>query len=79
MGARFSSTGRSRITSSRTSHTSGCARSTMRLALLMLCASPERTNACMTNGLKSSSAIFFGSPHWCSLRVGPTMITERPE
>ena len=33
----------------------------------------------MTNGLKSSSAIFFGRPHWCRRRVGPTVITERPE
>ena len=31
------------------------------------------------DGLKSSSAICFGSPHWCSFRVGPTTITERPE
>ena len=30
-------------------------------------------------GLNSSSAIFFGSPHWCSLSSGPTTITERPE
>jgi hypothetical protein len=25
----------------------------------------------MTNGLNSSSAIFFGRPHWCSLSSGP--------
>ena len=30
------------------------------------------------NGLNSSSAIFFGRPHWCSLSSGPTTITERP-
>jgi len=29
-------------------------------------------------GLNSSSAIFFGSPHWCRRSVGPTTITERP-
>ena len=31
------------------------------------------------NGLNSSSAIFFGSPHWCSFSSGPTTMTERPE
>ena len=30
------------------------------------------------NGLNSSSAIFFGSPHWCSFSSGPTTMTERP-
>ncbi len=30
-------------------------------------------------GLNSSSAISLGRPHWCSLRVGPTVMTERPE
>ena len=30
------------------------------------------------NGLNSSSAIFFGRPHWCSFSSGPTTITERP-
>ena len=33
----------------------------------------------ITNGLKSSSAIFLGKPHWCNLSSGPTTITERPE
>ena len=37
------------------------------------------TSRLMMNGLKSSSAISFGSPHWCSLRCGPATITERPE
>ena len=31
------------------------------------------------NGLNSSSAIFFGRPHWCSFSSGPVTITERPE
>src|ERR1700685_2754325 len=31
------------------------------------------------NGLNSPSAIFFGSPPWCSFNSGPTTITERPE
>ncbi len=30
------------------------------------------------NGLNSSSAMIFGSPHWCSFRYGPATITERP-
>ena len=79
VGARFSSTGWSLMTSSRTSHTSGRTRSTMRLALLMLCAKPFSTSWRMTNGLNSSSAIFFGRPHWCSFSSGPTTMTERPE
>ncbi len=79
VGARLSSTGRVLITSSSTSHTSGRARSTIRFALLMLCASPRETSACMTNGLNSSSAIRFGKPHWCNFSSGPTTITERPE
>ncbi len=78
VGARFSRTGWSLMTSSSTSHTSGRTRSTMRLALLMLCAKPFSTSCRMTNGLNSSSAIFFGRPHWCSFSSGPTTITERP-
>jgi hypothetical protein len=33
----------------------------------------------MMNGLNSSSAISFGSPHWCRRSAGPATITERPE
>ena len=79
VGARFRSTGWSVMTSSRTSQTTGTTRSTRRLALLMLWASPFSTSCRMTNGLKSSRAIFLGRPHWCSLRSGPTTMTERPE
>ena len=79
VGARFSSTGWSLMTSSSTSHTSGRTRSTIRLALLMLWAKPFSTSCRMTNGLNSSSAIFLGRPHWCSFSSGPTTITERPE
>ena len=79
VGARFSRTGWSLMTSSRTSQTSGRTRSTMRLALLMLWAKPFSTSWRMTNGLNSSSAIFLGRPHWCSLSSGPTTMTERPE
>ena len=79
VGARFRSTGWSLMTSSRTSQTSGRTRSTMRFALLMLWAKPFSTSWRMTNGLNSSSAIFFGRPHWCSFSSGPTTMTERPE
>ena len=54
-------------------------RSTMRLADLMFWASSRSTSAFMTNGLNSSSAICLGRPHWCSLSVGPTTMTDRPE
>ena len=79
VGARFNNTGCSRITPSRTSHTWGRRRSTMRLADLMFWASSASTSRFMTKGLKSSSAINLGRPHWCSLRFGPITMTERPE
>ena len=79
VGARLSSTGCSVMTSSRTSHTTGRARSTIRLALLMFCAWLRSTSRFITNGLNSSSAICLGRPHWCSLSCGPTTMTERPE
>ena len=79
VGARFSSTGCSLMTSSSTSHTWGRRRSTMRLADLMFWASSASTSFFMTNGLNSSRAMSLGRPHWCSLSVGPTTMTERPE
>ena len=79
VGARLRSTGCSLMTSSRTSQTSVSGRSIMRLADLMFCASSMSTSRFITNGLNSSSAISFGRPHWCSLSVGPTTMTERPE
>ena len=79
VGARFSSTGRSRMISSSTSHTCGRERSTMRFAALMFCAWLRSIRRLMTNGLKSSSAICLGRPHWCSFSCGPTTMTERPE
>ena len=79
VGARFSSTGCSRMTSSRMSHTSGPSRSTRRLAALMVEASPRSCSFWKMKGLKSSSAIFFGRPHWCRRSCGPTTMTERPE
>ncbi|MCY1515362.1 hypothetical protein D9M68_499450 [compost metagenome] len=79
VGARFSSTGCSRMTSARTSQTSGSSRSTIFLAALMVVAMPRASSLPKMNGLNSSRAIFFGRPHWCRRRVGPTVITERPE
>src|ERR671927_292748 len=77
VGARFSSTGCSVMTSSSTSQTTGRARSTIRLADLMFCAWLRSTSRFMTKGLNSSSAICLGRPHWCSLSCGPTTMTER--
>ena len=79
VGARFSSTGCSWMTSSRMSHTSGRSFSTYFLAALIDEAMPRSSSLRRMNGLKSSSAIFLGRPHWCSLRYGPTTMTERPE
>ena len=79
VGARFRSTGCSAITSSRTSQTSGVIESTYFFAALMFCTDLRSTSLLMMNGLNSSSAISFGSPHWCSFRLGPATITDRPE
>ena len=79
VGARFSSTGCSEMTSSSTSHTTERERSTIRLADLMFWAWLRSTRRFMTKGLNSSSAICLGRPHWCSLSCGPTTMTERPE
>ena len=67
------------MTSSSTSQTSGTIESTIFLAALMFCTALRSTSRLMMNGLKSSSAISLGRPHWCSLSVGPETITERPE
>ena len=79
VGARFRSTGCSAMTSSSTSQTSGTIDSTCFFAALMFWTDFRSTSRLMMNGLKSSSAISFGSPHWCSFRFGPATITERPE
>ncbi len=79
VGARFNITGCWRITDARTSQTSGVSRSTIFFAALMVVAWPEACSLAKMNGLNSSSAIFFGRPHWCRRRFGPTVITERPE
>src|SRR6187399_1472584 len=63
VGARFSSTGCSAMTSSSTSQTSGrTARSTIRFADLMFCAWERSTRRFITNGLNSSIAMYFGRP-----------------
>ena len=67
------------MTSSSTSHTSGIIESTIFLAALMFCADLRSTSRAMMNGLNSSSAISFGSPHWCRRSDGPDTITDRPE
>ncbi len=79
VGARFRSTGCSAMTSSSTSQTSGTIDSTYFFAALMFWTDFRSTSRLMMNGLKSSSAISFGSPHWCSFSVGPDTITDRPE
>ena len=71
--------GCSAMTSSSTSQTSGTIDSTYFFAALMFWTDFRSTSRLMMNGLKSSSAISFGSPHWCSFRFGPATMTERPE
>ena len=66
------------MTSSSTSQTSGIIESTIFLAALMFWTALRSTSRAMMNGLNSSSAISFGSPHWCSFSDGPETITERP-
>ena len=79
VGARFSSTGCSAMTSSSTSHTSGIIESTIFLAALMFCTCLRSTRRLMMNGLNSSSAISLGRPHWYRRSSGPATMTERPE
>ena len=64
VGARFSNTGWSFITSSNISHTSGFNLSTILFAFLILWAIPRPTSSFITNGLNNSTAISFGTPHW---------------
>ena len=79
VGARFSSTGCSWMTSSSTSQTSGIIESTIFLAALMFWTCLRSTSRAMMNGLNSSRAISLGSPHWWIFRFGPETITDRPE
>ena len=79
VGALFKITGCSRIMNSNASQTSLLSFSTSLFACLIVVAKPSLSNLAYRNGLKSSSAIFFGKPHWCSLSSGPTTITDLPE
>ena len=79
VGARFNKIGCSRITSSKISQTTGSWLSTIFFAALIVVAKPITSNLWKINGLNNSSAISFGKPHWCRRKVGPTVITERPE
>ena len=79
VGARFSSTGWSWMICSRISYTSGLSFSTIFLARLTVSAMPFSTSLWMMNGLKSSTAIALGRPHWWSRSSGPTTMTDRPE
>ena len=67
------------MTSSSTSQTSGVIESTYFFAALMFWTALRSTSRLMMNGLKSSSAMILGRPHWWSFRYGPATITERPE
>ena len=67
------------MTSSRMSQTTGVPDSTSFFAALMVVAIPIASRREKMKGLNSSSAINLGRPHWCSLSVGPTTMTERPE
>src|SRR5690606_6028685 len=78
VGARLSSTGRSRMTSGRMAHTSGSSRSTIFLAALMVVARPRCSSLPKMDGLNSSRAIVLGRPHWCSRRLGPTAPVRTP-
>ena len=79
VGARFSSTGCSWMTSSSTSQTSGIIESTIFLAALMFWTCLRSTSRAMMNGLNSSRAISLGSPHWWIFRLGPETMTDLPE
>ena len=45
----------------------------------MVDANPNLFSLAYKKGLNNSKAIFFGKPHSCSFKSGPTTITERPE
>ena len=72
-------TGLERIMFSRISYTCGVCFSSSFFALFRVAAIPFVSRSFRMNGLKSSSAISFGIPHWSSLRFGPTTMTDLPE
>ncbi len=79
VGARFSITVWPLVTSSRTSHTIFSSRSIIFFALRTVWTLPIAFSWRMMNGSNSTSAIFFGSPHWFMRSPGPTTMTLRPE
>ena len=79
VGALFNSTGCSLTINSKASQTSSLSISTNFFAFLFVVANPNLFNLAYKNGLNNSKAIFFGKPHWCNFRSGPTTITDLPE
>ena len=79
VGALFKITGCSLIICSNASQTSGFSFSTIFFACLIVVAKPSLSNLAYKKGLNNSTAIFFGSPHWCSFNSGPATITDLPE
>ena len=79
VGALFNITGCSLTINSNASQTSFRSLSTNFFACLIVDASPNLFNLAYRNGLNSSKAIFFGKPHSCNFRSGPTTITDLPE
>ena len=79
VGALFKITGCSLTINSRASQTSGLSFSTNFFACLIVDANPNLLSLAYKNGLNSSNAIFFGKPHSCSFKSGPTTITDLPE
>jgi len=63
-------TGWSLMTSSKMSHTTGPCCPPL-FGLLDVVALPGLFEAVIDDGLNSSSAIFFGNPHWLSLVLDP--------
>ena len=79
VGALFNKTGCSLTINSNASHTALVSFSTNFLACLIVDAKPNLFNLAYKNGLNNSKAIFFGNPHSCNFKSGPTTITDLPE
>ena len=65
--------------SSNASQTAFVSLSTNFFACLIVEARPNLFNLAYKKGLNNSNAIFFGKPHSCNFRSGPTTITDLPE
>ena len=79
VGALFRRTGCSLTINSKASQTAFVSFSTSFFACLIVETRPNLFNLAYKNGLNNSSAIFFGKPHSCSFKSGPTTITDLPE